>query len=99
MNNNVSLNLSAFIENIQKCALIILFLTMGAGCSSLNDNLAEKPINIEQPVKGPYEIAAEENVPSVVSYGSVVEHCCHPYAATNISCLLSFALLSLNQAR
>ena len=69
MNNNVSLNLSAFIENIQKCALIILFLTMGAGCSSLNDNLAEKPINIEQPVKGPYEIAAEENVPSVVSYG------------------------------
>lgn len=43
-------------------------LTLGVGCSTTNDNLADNPISNEQPVKGPYEIAAEQNLPSVVSY-------------------------------
>ena len=65
----MSLNLQVTNESILHCALLILLLTLGVGCSSSGNNLAEKSINNEQPVKGPYEIAAEENVPTVVSYG------------------------------
>ncbi|WP_170246380.1 MlaA family lipoprotein [Colwellia hornerae] len=63
------LNLSWFNRNLPQSVLFIFFLTMAAGCSSLNDDIVvEKAIKIEHPLKGPYEIAAEENIPSVISY-------------------------------
>lgn len=43
-------------------------LLLGAGCSSSSANLADNPVTSETSVKGPYEIAAEQNVPSVISY-------------------------------
>ncbi len=64
----MSLNLQVTNKSLLHYALLILLLTLGVGCSSSGGNLAEKSINNEQPVKGPYEIAAEQNVPSVVSY-------------------------------
>jgi phospholipid-binding lipoprotein MlaA len=61
-------------KSIRHYLLIILTLLIAVGCSSSSDNLAEKAViskksvNSEQPIKGPYEIAAEQNLPSVVSY-------------------------------
>mgnify|MGYP003672276865 CR=1 FL=1 len=62
--HNASLN----IARRNKHVLLILLLALGSGCSSTSDNLAENTVSNEQPVLGPYEIAAEQNVPSVISY-------------------------------
>ncbi|MBA6391179.1 VacJ family lipoprotein [Colwellia sp. BRX10-3] len=67
-NHHVSFNFSLPNKNFLQYALISVMLTLGVGCSTTNDNLADNPISNEQPVKGPYEIAAEQNLPSVVSY-------------------------------
>ena len=61
-------------KSIRHYLLIILTLSIAVGCSSSSNNLVEKEViskksvNSEQPIKGPYEIAAEQNLPSVVSY-------------------------------
>jgi phospholipid-binding lipoprotein MlaA len=69
INNTKKFNLSRFIKNLAQSILFLLFLTQVAGCSSLNDEtVVEKAIISESPLKGPYEIAAEENIPSVISY-------------------------------
>ena len=50
--------------------MLALWLLIVTGCSSsaIQAETKEKPVNSEQAVKGPYEIAAEQNIPSVVSY-------------------------------
>ncbi|MBA6338805.1 VacJ family lipoprotein [Colwellia sp. BRX8-7] len=69
INNTKKFNLSRFIKNLAQSTLFLLFLTQVVGCSSLNDEaIVEKAIISESPLKGPYEIAAEENIPSVISY-------------------------------
>ncbi|MBA6371150.1 VacJ family lipoprotein [Colwellia sp. BRX8-4] len=69
INNTKKFNLSRFIKNLAQSTLFLLFLTQVVGCSSLNDEaVVEKAIISESPLKGPYEIAAEENIPSVISY-------------------------------
>ncbi|ARD46060.1 VacJ family lipoprotein [Colwellia sp. PAMC 21821] len=68
--HNVGLNFTLPNKNVLQYALISVLLTLGVGCSTA-DNLAEEPIQPvtnEQPLMGPYEIAAEQNLPSVVSY-------------------------------
>ena len=64
----MSLHIMNSHKSSLRCALLIMFLTLGVGCSSSNDKLAEENVAHEQPVLGPYEIAAEQNIPSVVSY-------------------------------
>ncbi|GAA5143121.1 MlaA family lipoprotein [Thalassotalea piscium] len=49
-------------------ALLVVAVMLSSGCSSKQEHLAEATVTNEQPVKGPYEIAAEKNLPSVVSY-------------------------------
>ncbi|MBA6381028.1 MULTISPECIES: VacJ family lipoprotein [unclassified Colwellia] len=69
INNTKKFNLSRFIKNLAQSTLFLLFLTQVVGCSSLNDEaVVEKAIISESSLKGPYEIAAEENIPSVISY-------------------------------
>ncbi|ASP49420.1 MlaA family lipoprotein [Cognaticolwellia beringensis] len=65
---NVKFNFTLPHKNFLQCTLISVLLTLGVGCSSANENLIEKPVSNEQPLKGPYEIAAEQSQPSVVSY-------------------------------
>ncbi|TWX71372.1 VacJ family lipoprotein [Colwellia sp. C1TZA3] len=71
---NVSPKPDKISKSVLHYPLIILMLLMAIGCSSSSDNLAEqsivseKSVISEQPVKGPYEIAAEQNLPSVISY-------------------------------
>lgn len=62
--------LAIFTKN-SCCYLILLFWLTTTGCSSSAiqaTEVNEKLHKNEQAVKGPYEIAAEQNVPSVVSY-------------------------------
>lgn len=66
--SNISLSLAKANKSVVAYSLIMVMLLLGAGCSSSNANLAEKPVTTEAVVKGPYEIAAEQNVPSVISY-------------------------------
>ncbi len=61
INHNVSLN---FLSPI----LITLLLIIGVGCSANKNNTAEITVNNEPALKGPYEIAAEKNQPSVIHY-------------------------------
>lgn len=62
------MDLTKVNKSIIRYSLILLMVSLAAGCSSSNANDIEKTINNEQPVKGPYELAAEQNVPSVISY-------------------------------
>lgn len=70
MRNNLSQrsNLSNHNRRYLHSGLIILLITLCSGCSAASNNVSESPIKNEQPLKGPYELAAEQNVPSVVSY-------------------------------
>ena len=65
---HVKFNFTLPHKNLLQCTLISVLLTLGVGCSSANENLTEQPVSNKQPLKGPYEIAAEQNLPSVVSY-------------------------------
>lgn len=58
---------SANIANVRNGLLIIL-LALTAGCSVSNSNKDVTPLDSTLAVKGPYELAAEQNIPSVVSY-------------------------------
>ncbi|GHE77562.1 MlaA family lipoprotein [Thalassotalea profundi] len=69
--NCVSVNLQEHgYIGIRHFVLLVFLLILGAGCSTTNGKLSEKSINGEQPIKGPYEIAAERNSPTVVSYAA-----------------------------
>jgi len=54
--------------NLPHAVLLIMLLLLCLGCSSANVQVTEKNVTNEQVEKGPYEIAAEQNQPSVVSY-------------------------------
>ena len=67
---NLGQQLAIFSKNSLCYAMLALWLLIVTGCSSsaIQAETKEKTVNSEQAVKGPYEIAAEQNIPSVVSY-------------------------------
>ena len=48
--------------------LLIILMTFTTGCTVSNSSQNVSPTDNVQAVKGPYELAAEQNIPSVVSY-------------------------------
>ena len=58
---------SAQIANVRKGLLLIL-IALSTGCSVSNSNENVATLDNSLALKGPYEIAAEQNIPSVVSY-------------------------------
>ena len=62
-NTNQATNLAIFRKG-----LLIILITLSTGCSVSNSNEVVTTTENVQAVKGPYELAAEQNLPSVVSY-------------------------------
>lgn len=62
-NTNQGTNLAIFRKG-----LLIILITLSTGCSVSNSNEVVTTSENVQAVKGPYELAAEQNLPSVVSY-------------------------------
>lgn len=60
--------LNTFSRRVFGSLILLVLLILAGGCSSSSSVPQTISTSNEQPLKGPYEIAAEENLPSVVSY-------------------------------